>query len=105
MPYSCEVAVRAFKESEELIRIQAEIYVAQVPANRGVGVEVAACVYYTQGTQHRNTCAAQESQKGILIGNKGSAIKRVGVRTRKQMETFFQKQALKGREIRSPANS
>jgi len=62
VPYSCEVAVRAFKESEELIRIQAEIYVAQ------------------------------ESQKGILIGNKGSAIKRVGVRTRKQMETFFQKQ-------------
>jgi len=61
VPYSCEVAVTAFKEAESIIRIQAEIYVAA------------------------------ESQKGILIGNKGSAIKRVGVRTRKRMEDFFQK--------------
>ena len=61
VPYSCEVAVCAFKEKPNIIRIEAEIYVAS------------------------------ESQKGIVIGAKGAAIKRVGVRARKRLETFFQK--------------
>ena len=67
VPYSTEVAVLSFKESEAIIRIGCEIYVAQ------------------------------ESQKGIIIGAKGAAIKRVGVRSRKRMEEFFQKQARRGR--------
>jgi len=61
VPYSTEVAVQSFKEQDDIIRIHCDIYVAQ------------------------------ESQKGIIIGSKGSAIKRVGIRSRKRMEEFFQK--------------
>jgi GTPase len=62
IPYSCEVIVNSFKEDEKIIRILAEIFVAR------------------------------ESQKGILIGHKGSALKRVGTEARKDLEAFFQKQ-------------
>jgi GTPase len=62
IPYSCEVVVNSFKEDEKIIRIEAEIYVAR------------------------------DSQKGIIIGNKGEAIKRVGVEARKDLEKFFEKQ-------------
>lgn len=62
IPYSTEVAIVQFKEEEKLIRISAEIYVER------------------------------ESQKGIIIGNKGEALKRVGVEARKEMEKFFGKQ-------------
>ena len=62
IPYSCEVVVDSFKEDEKIIRIRAEIIVAR------------------------------ESQKGILIGHKGSALKRVGIEARKDLEAFFQKQ-------------
>ena len=34
----------------------------------------------------------RESQKGIIIGHKGSALKRVGVESRKDLEKFFGKQ-------------
>jgi len=34
----------------------------------------------------------RETQKGILIGHKGSALKRVGVEARKDLEKFFGKQ-------------
>ena len=34
----------------------------------------------------------RESQKGILIGKAGSALKRVGSQARKDIEEFFQKQ-------------
>jgi GTP-binding protein Era len=34
----------------------------------------------------------RESQKGIIIGHKGSALKRVGVESRKDLEKFFDKQ-------------
>ena len=61
IPYACEVVVEAFKEEEEIIRIRAEIFV------------------------ERN------SQKGILIGKNGEALKRVGTDARKEMEAFFQK--------------
>ena len=61
VPYSCEVSICSFKEKPQIIRITAEIYVAS------------------------------DSQKGIVIGAKGAAIKRVGVRARKRLETFFQK--------------
>jgi len=62
VPYSCEVVTTAFKESDTIIRISCLIYVAQ------------------------------ESQKGILIGKKGAALKAVGTRARKSMEEFFAKQ-------------
>ena len=34
---------------------------------------------------------ARESQKGIIIGHKGRALKKVGTLARRDMETFFQK--------------
>ena len=62
VPYSTEVRVVGFKELDEIIRIKAEIYVAH------------------------------ESQKGIIIGAKGAALKAVGSRARKALEEFFAKQ-------------
>jgi GTPase len=62
IPYSVEVIVNAFKEEEKIIRIQVDILVER------------------------------DSQKGILIGDKGSALKRVGTAARKDMEIFFKKQ-------------
>ena len=61
IPYAVEVEIESFKEEEKLIRIRALIYVER------------------------------ESQKGILIGNEGKALKKVGRESRLDMETFFQK--------------
>jgi GTP-binding protein Era len=61
IPYSCEVVVEEFKEEEDIIRIRAEISVER------------------------------RSQKGIVIGNKGEALKKVGTQARIDMEEFFQK--------------
>lgn len=61
IPYSSEVVITDFKEEETIIRIRAEIFI------------------------ERN------SQKGILIGHKGSALKKVGTDARKDMEDFFGK--------------
>lgn len=61
IPYSSEVVISEFKEEETIIRIRAEIFI------------------------ERN------SQKGILIGHKGSALKKVGTDARKDMEEFFGK--------------
>ncbi len=62
IPYSCEVVVNAFKDEKKLLRIQADIVVER------------------------------DSQKGILIGNKGVALKNVGTAARKELENFFGKQ-------------
>lgn len=62
IPYSVEVEVESFQEEELLIRINAVIY------------------------------CERESQKGIIIGKAGSALKRVGMMARKDIEDFFQKQ-------------
>ena len=62
IPYSVEVEVESFQEEEEIIRISAIIY------------------------------CERESQKGIIIGKAGSALKRVGMQARKDIEDFFQKQ-------------
>ncbi|MFQ3214799.1 MAG: GTP-binding protein Era [Marivirga sp.] len=62
VPYSCEVVVTEFKEDETIIRIRAEIYVER------------------------------KSQKGIIIGKGGEAIKKVGIEARKDLEIFFAKQ-------------
>ena len=61
IPYAVEVEIESFKEDVKLIRISALIYVER------------------------------ESQKGILIGNEGKALKRVGRESRLDMETFFHK--------------
>ncbi len=62
IPYSVEVEVESFQEEERIIRISAVIY------------------------------CERESQKGIIIGKAGSALKRVGSQARKDIEDFFQKQ-------------
>ena len=61
IPYSCEVVVEAFKEGAERYEISAVIYVMR------------------------------DSQKGILIGKGGSALKKTGTEARLEMEDFFQK--------------
>ena len=62
IPYSVEVEVESFVEEELIIRISAVIY------------------------------CERDSQKGIIIGKAGSALKRVGSQARREIEDFFQKQ-------------
>ncbi len=62
VPYSCEVVVTEFKEEDTIIRIRSEIYVER------------------------------QSQKGIIIGKGGEALKKVGIQARADMEKFFNKQ-------------
>lgn len=61
IPYSIEVIVEKFEETETSIHIMTVIYVER------------------------------ESQKGILIGHGGSKLKKVGIEARKEIETFFGK--------------
>ncbi len=61
IPYSVEVAVDTFQEEPNLVRIRCVIHVAR------------------------------ESQKGIIIGHKGSALKKVGTEARKSLEDFLGK--------------
>jgi len=61
IPYSVEVVVEQFSETQELISIQALIIVER------------------------------ESQKGIIIGNRGKALKKVGTMARQDLERFFNK--------------
>ena len=62
IPYSCEVVVDEFKEDDVIIRMRATILVER------------------------------DSQKGIVIGDGGRMLKRVGIGARKALETFFAKQ-------------
>lgn len=62
IPYSVEIVVEAYKEEEEIIRIDATIYVMR------------------------------ETQKMILLGKGGQAIKRFGMDARKDIEAFVGKQ-------------
>ena len=61
IPYSVEVVVEKFKEEAKSIHINAVIYVER------------------------------ESQKGIIIGHQGKALKKVSTEARKTLEHFFQK--------------
>ena len=61
IPYSVEVAVESFKEDEKRIHINALIYVER------------------------------DSQKGIIIGHQGVALKKVSTEARKSLEKFFGK--------------
>jgi GTP-binding protein Era len=62
IPYSVEIETEEFFEDENIIRIRALIMVER------------------------------ETQKGIIIGHKGEALKRVGVEARADLEKFFGKQ-------------
>lgn len=61
IPYSVEVVTERFKEDLNIIRIDADIYVER------------------------------DSQKGILIGHRGSSLSKVGKEARLELEKFFQK--------------
>ena len=61
IPYSVEVRVERFKEEDDRIRINAVIYVER------------------------------DSQKGIIIGHQGVAMKKVNMESRKSLEKFFNK--------------
>lgn len=61
IPYSCQVEIEAFKEGEERYDISAVIYVLR------------------------------DSQKGIIIGKSGAALKKTATEARHEMEDFFQK--------------
>lgn len=62
IPYSVEVKVERFKETEKRIHVNAVIYVER------------------------------ESQKGIIIGHQGVALKKVSSEARKTLERFFDKE-------------
>ena len=62
IPYSVEIDTEEFFEEENIIRMRSVIMVER------------------------------ETQKGIIIGHKGAALKRVGVEARKDLEKFFGKQ-------------
>ena len=61
VPYAVEVLTEEFKEEEKIIKIRSVIMVER------------------------------ETQKGILIGHKGGALKKVGVGARKKLQAFFDK--------------
>ena len=61
IPYCCQVEVESFKEGEQRYDISAVIYVMR------------------------------DSQKSIVIGKQGQALKRTGTQARLEMEDFFQK--------------
>lgn len=69
IPYSVEVEVESFHEEEA------------DPENGKRGLIRISAVIYCE----------RESQKGIIIGRAGSALKRVGTQARKDIEAFFQK--------------
>ena len=62
IPYSVEIETEEFLEDDQIIRMRSVIMVER------------------------------ETQKGIIIGHKGTALKRVGVEARKDLEKFFGKQ-------------
>jgi GTP-binding protein Era len=61
IPYAVEIVTEEFFEEEKIIKIRAVIMVER------------------------------DTQKGIIIGHKGSALKRVGIEARKDLEKFFDK--------------
>lgn len=61
IPYSTEVSIEEFDEEEDIIRMRALIFVERA------------------------------SQKGIIIGEKGKALKKVGIEARQDLEKFFGK--------------
>ena len=75
IPYSVEVEVESFIDHSEQSMTN-----DQLPITNRNHVEISAVIY-----------CERESQKGILIGKAGSALKRVGSQARKDIEDFLQK--------------
>ena len=61
VPYSMEIVVEEFKDEPDILRIRAIVMVER------------------------------ETQKGIVIGHKGAALKKLGTEARKDIERFFEK--------------
>mgnify|MGYP001246802527 FL=1 len=61
IPYSVEVVTEDFKEEDNIIKIKSVIFVER------------------------------DSQKGIIIGHKGNALKKIGTKARQALEVFFGK--------------
>lgn len=74
IPYSVQVEVTEFKDEEKLLRISAEIYVMR------------------------------DSQRQIMIGKGGIAIKQTGIAARRDMERFFGKQVFLQTYVRVKEN-
>jgi len=70
VPYSCEVVIDSFKEAEDIVRIEAVIYVMR------------------------------ETQKGILIGHKGESLKKTGTQARIDIEKFIGKRVYLGLQVK-----
>ena len=74
IPYAVEVVVTEFKEEEKLLRISATIYVER------------------------------ESQKGIIIGHGGVALKRIGAEARRDIQQFFDRKVYLNLYVKVDAN-
>jgi GTP-binding protein Era len=70
VPYSCEVVIDSFREAEDIVRIEAVIYVMR------------------------------ETQKGILIGHKGESLKKTGTQARIDIEKFIGKRVYLGLQVK-----
>lgn len=70
IPYSVEIEIESFKEEEKLLRISAIIHVER------------------------------DNQKGIIIGHKGSMLKKTGTEARIEMEDFFRKKVFLEMRVR-----
>ncbi len=70
IPYSVEVVVESYKETEKQVHIEATIY------------------------------TERETQKRILIGHQGSMLKRVGIEARKDIEAFIERHVFLGLHIK-----
>lgn len=74
IPYSVEVVVQEFKDEETIIKIRADIF------------------------------TERESQKGILLGKGGAAIKQLGIEARKEIEHFLNKNIFLGLTVQVKEN-
>ncbi|HUX52816.1 MAG TPA: GTPase Era [Williamwhitmania sp.] len=70
IPYSVEVVVESYKESEKMIHIETTIFVTR------------------------------DTQKGILIGHQGSMLKRIGTKARHDIEAFVGKKVYLGLHVK-----
>lgn len=70
IPYSCEVAIDSFREAEDMVRINAIIHVMR------------------------------ETQKGIVIGHRGEALKKTGIEARMDIEKFLGKKVYLGLQVK-----
>jgi GTPase len=70
IPYSCEVVIDSFKEADDMVRINAIIHVMR------------------------------ETQKGILIGHRGEALKKTGIQARLDIQEFLGKKVYLGLQVK-----